>query len=103
MSANDPYLTLAIAYADRAHLHLGRIGWIGGRVLCGRVHLRVEPDILHAPAVEDAVDHDRQALDIGPLAGAAAAVENDRPHIVVGQLALDRPQDLLALGRVSLA
>ena len=51
----------------------------------------VEPDILHAPAVEGAVDHDRQALDIGALAGAAAAVENDRPHTVVGQLALDRP------------
>src|SRR5258705_11121275 len=55
------------------------------------IHLLVEPDILHAPAVEDAVAHDRQALDIGALAGAAAAVENDRPHIVVGQLALDRP------------
>src|SRR5205809_183252 len=57
----------------------------------GIIHLLVEPDILHAPAVEGAVDHDRQALDIGALAGAAAAVENDRPHIVVGQLALDRP------------
>jgi len=53
--------------------------------------LLVEPDILHAPAVEDAVDHDRQAFDIGALAGAAAAVENDRPHIVVGQLAFDYP------------
>ena len=60
-------------------------------VHCERIHLLVEPDILHAPAVEDAVDHDRQALDIRALAGAAAAVENDRPHIVVGQLALDRP------------
>jgi hypothetical protein len=53
--------------------------------------LLVEPDILHAPAVEDAVDHDRQALDIGTLASPATAVENDRPHAVVGQLAFDRP------------
>ena len=54
-------------------------------VHCERIHLLVEPDILHAPAVEDAVDHDRQALDIRALAGAAAAVENDRPHTAVGR------------------
>ena len=55
-----------------------------------RYELIVEPDILHAPAVEGAVHHNRQALEIRALAGTAAAVENDRPHTVVGQLALDR-------------
>src|SRR6476659_3912114 len=30
-----------------------------------RGRLFVEPDVLHAPAVEQAVDHDRQALDLG--------------------------------------
>ena len=40
----------------------------GAGVLCERIHLLVEPDILHAPA------HDRQALNIRALAGAAAAV-----------------------------
>src|SRR5579862_6958168 len=47
--------------------------------------LLVEPGVFHAPAVEDAVDHDRHALDVWLHAGAAAAVEDDRPGIVLSQ------------------
>jgi hypothetical protein len=34
--------------------------------------------------------------DVGLLAGAVAVVEDDRPGVVLGQFALDRPQYLLA-------
>src|SRR5215469_11144472 len=40
--------------------------------------LFIEPDVFHAPAVEDAVDHDRQPLDIGLPADPALGVKNDR-------------------------
>src|SRR5271168_1664631 len=46
--------------------------------------LFVEPDVFHAPAVENAVDHDRHPLDVGLLAGAVAVVEDDRPGVVLG-------------------
>src|SRR6516165_12614157 len=78
-------------YRPRMHSSTDAILPSRSGVLCERIHLLVEPDILHAPAVEDAVDHDCQALHIRTLAGAAAAVENDRSHTVVDQLALDRP------------
>src|SRR5438552_15132955 len=48
--------------------------------------LLVEPDILHAPAVEDAVDHDGQPFDVGLPAGSAAPVIDDRPGAILGQL-----------------
>jgi hypothetical protein len=41
--------------------------------------LLVEPDVFHAPAVEDAVGHDRPPLDMRLPAGRAAVVKNDRP------------------------
>jgi hypothetical protein len=41
--------------------------------------LSVEPDVFHAPAVEDAVGRDRQPFDIGLPTGCAAPVEDDRP------------------------
>src|SRR5467141_211059 len=77
---------------------------ISGTFLCrrGGKGLFVEPDVFHAPAVEDAVDHDRQALDPGLLAGPAAAIEDDRPGVVLRQLALDRPQQPLAPVQVGL-
>src|SRR6516162_3084566 len=78
-------------YRPRMHSSTDAILPSRSGVLCERIHLLVEPDVLHAPSGEDAIDHDCQAFDIGALTGAAAPVENDRPHIVVGQLALDRP------------
>src|SRR6266446_4734885 len=58
--------------------------------------LSVEPDVLKAVAVEGAGDHDRQPLDVRLPASPAAAVEDDRARAVLGQLALDRPEQLLA-------
>src|SRR3954454_3059191 len=58
--------------------------------------LLIEPDILQAPAIEDAVDHQRDALDVRAQAGAARVVKDDRAGIVLRQSALDRPEQLLA-------
>src|SRR5438034_2188565 len=44
---------------------------------CQRNRLFVEPDIFHAPAVVDAIDHDRVALDLGAPAARAAVVVDD--------------------------
>src|SRR5437899_5577432 len=65
-------------------------------------HLFVEPDVFHAPAVEDAVDHDRQPLDMRLPAARAAVVKDDRPGAVFRQFALDLPYQLLALLGVGL-
>src|SRR4029077_18949197 len=62
----------------------------------------VEPDVLHAPAVEDAVVHQGQPLDFGLPTGALAHEEDDRAYGVIDQPALDLPDELLALGRVAL-
>ena len=59
--------------------------------------LPVEPDVFEAPAVVDAVDHHRQALDVGLPAGRGAVVKDDRPGAVLLQLAVDLPDQLLAL------
>ena len=64
--------------------------------------LFVEPDILHAPAVENAVLHQSQPLDLGLPAGALPHKEDDRAHRVLDQLALDLPHQLLALYWVGL-
>src|SRR5262249_27266353 len=45
--------------------------------------LLVEPDVFHAPAVVDAVDHRRQPVDPGLPAGRGDPVENDRPGSVL--------------------
>src|SRR6266853_5900325 len=67
-----------------------------------REPLFVEPDVFHAPAVEDAVDHDRQPLHMRLPAGRAAVVKDDRPGAVFRQLPLDLPYQLLALLGVGL-
>src|SRR6516162_8826934 len=64
--------------------------------------LIVEPDVFHAPAVEDAVDHYRPPLDMGLPTGCATVVKDDRPRTVFRQLPLDLPHQLLALLRVGL-
>src|SRR6516164_1906102 len=58
--------------------------------LC-RYRLLVEPDVLHAPAVGDAVDHDRQSFHIGLPAAGTSIVKDDRASIVLGQLSFDFP------------
>src|SRR5947199_7452794 len=64
--------------------------------------LFVEPDVFHAPAVVDAVDHDRQPLDIGLLAGRAARIEDDRPCRILRQFLFDLAYQLLPLFRIRL-
>ena len=59
--------------------------------------LFVEPDVFHAPTVEDAVGRDRQPLDIGLPADGAAPIKYDRPGTVFGKPAFNRPDKLLAL------
>src|SRR5262249_37233229 len=64
--------------------------------------LLVEPDVFHAIAVVDAVDHRHEPLDIRLRAGPTARIEDDRPGTVLGQTPLDLPDELSALGLVSL-
>src|SRR5206468_12199069 len=56
-----------------------------------REPLLVEPDVFHAPAVVDAVDHARQPLDEGLSAGRDARIEDDRTCRILRQLAFDLP------------
>jgi len=53
-------------------------------------------------AVEDAVGHYRQPLDIGLPAGPAARIEDDRPCVVFSELAFDGPDQLRAALPVAL-
>src|SRR6516162_10840554 len=45
--------------------------------------LAVEPQIFETPAIVDAVDHDRQALDVGLPAARRPIVKDDRPGAVL--------------------
>ena len=51
--------------------------------------LLVEADVLHAPTIGDAVDHDRQPLHMRLPAAATSIVKDDRPGAVLCQLPLD--------------
>src|SRR6516225_11059515 len=62
-----------------------------------RDRLSVEPDVFHACTAKDAIDHDRQPLDIGPPAGCTPVVKDDRPGAVLRQLPFDLPHQLLTL------
>src|SRR5437773_2699431 len=68
----------------------------------GWTALFAEPDVVEPPAVVDAVDHRRQALDPWVPAGRAAHVEDDRPGALFLQSAVDLPDQLLALFPVGL-
>src|SRR6202040_2301707 len=60
----------------------------------------VEPDVLHTPIIKDAVLHQGQTLDLRLPAGALSHEEDDRAHRILDQLALDLPDQLLALRRI---
>ena len=62
-----------------------------------RTALLVEPDVLEARAIVDAVDHADQILDVRPLAGDAAHIEDIRARILFDQLPLDLPNQLSVL------
>src|SRR5271165_91123 len=59
--------------------------------------LTVEPKVFEPPAVVDAVDHDRQPLDVGLPAARGAVMKNNRPGAVFLQFAVDLPHELFAL------
>src|SRR5262245_24559490 len=46
--------------------------------------LAIQPDVLEAPAVERAVHHEGQVLDIGSPAGRTPGIEDDRPRPFLG-------------------
>src|SRR6516165_5207099 len=62
----------------------------------------VEPEVFEARPVIDAVDHVGEALYLRLPAGRNAAVEDDRPRVVVDQLSLDLPDQPLAHARIGL-
>jgi hypothetical protein len=59
--------------------------------------LFVEPDVFHAPAVEDAVGHQAQVLDPGLPAGGDSRVKKHRADLCLGEDPLDLPNDVFAL------
>src|SRR5262249_48771394 len=59
--------------------------------------LSVQPDVFHAPIVDDAVDHHRPIFHLWLPAIGEAVVKYDRPRPVLRQLAFDLPYQLLAL------
>jgi hypothetical protein len=65
--------------------------------------LFVEPNVFHAPAIEEAVGHLREPSDVWLPAGRALGIEQDRSGAIFSQLALDLPEYLLALRWVTLA
>src|SRR5215813_14549949 len=62
----------------------------------------IEPHILEAEAVVDAVDLLHIALDVGLQAGSRAVPQDHRPRAVGQKLAVDLPYDLAALVGVGL-
>src|ERR1700720_867114 len=80
-------------------------GWAEPRRLSGMSsspssHLFVEPDVLHAPIVDDTVDHHRPALYRRLPAISEAVVEDDRAGPVLCQLSFDLPHQLPTRSRV---
>src|SRR5438034_5926922 len=63
----------------------------------GRNRLIVEPDVFHAPTVDDAVGRDGQPIDLRLPTGRAAPIEDDRPGPVFGHFPLDFPDQVFAL------
>src|SRR5262245_29930001 len=65
--------------------------------------LPVEPNVLEAIAVENAIHHERQPFDRRLPARRGTGIEDDRPAGVLGELALDFPGLLAAPLGVALA
>ena len=65
--------------------------------------LLVKPDVFHAPAVVDAIDHRRQTFHLGVPAGRAPRMKNDRPRPLLLQCFIYIPDQLPAPLRVGLA
>ena len=79
------------------------IGFLAGIGVCRWRSLSVEPEVFEARAVVDAVDHVGEALHLRLPAGRNAAVEDDRPRVVLDQLLLDLPDQPFARARIGLS
>jgi hypothetical protein len=81
-SGHHDGLTNSITFAlTRTNDKRGCGGFDVGQGSTGRLcryRLLVEPDVLHAPAVGDAVDHDRQSFHIGLPTAGTSIVKDDR-------------------------
>src|ERR1700720_3828394 len=66
------------------------------------IPLFIQPDVFEAPAIVDAVDHYRQALDPGLPAGAAGRVKDDWANRSFRQYPFELPDNPLALFRIGL-
>jgi len=62
--------------------------------------LPVEPDVLHPPIVDDAVDHHRPAVHRRLPAIGEAVVEDDRAGPILCQPSFDLPDQLLTRSRI---
>ena len=74
--------------ANFVHPRLHRLGRMRSKA---RALLLVEPDVFHARAIGDAVDHYRQTLHLRLPAGRAAIVKDDRSGAVLRQFPLALP------------
>jgi hypothetical protein len=72
-------LTIIDAMADEQKGYRDRPGV---RLRCARL-LPAQPDILYAPAIKDAVDHNRHVLHLKSPVGAAAKVVDHRAHRIL--------------------
>src|SRR5215831_9169821 len=68
----------------------------GLRLHCGTRSI-VEPDLFHAPAIEDAVRRQGHAFDVRLPASGTAPIEDDRPGAVFRQFSFDLPHQVFAL------
>src|SRR5215813_389965 len=67
------------------------------RLRVGDAKSLVEPDVFHAPAVKQAVNHQGQPLDVRVQAGCILRVKDDRPRAVLLKLPIDLPHQLAPL------
>src|SRR6516165_4257226 len=72
------------------------------RSCAGHRHLLIQPNVLEARAVVDAIYHLRHPLHPRLVADRGAGVKEDRPDIVPDQLSFDVPDQLPPLLRVGL-
>jgi len=66
-------------------------------IAAAKRRLFIEPNILHAPAIEQAVNHDRQSFQLGSPAGREAVVVKNRSSTILLQFLVDFPNEISAL------
>ena len=93
------------ASASAGRVALGD-GLLVAELTPGLAGLVVEPDVLHAPPIVLAVDHDGQPFDLRLHAGGGTSVVDNRTRAVLLQLLVDvsdQTPTLFAVGDLGLA